>query len=55
MDAIKLKLSETGVSLDNVEKFDDLCNEIPDFFENVDTSYLLERFARDHLKLCGKG
>ena len=50
MDSIKLKLSEYGVDQDCVEDIDKLCDSIPDFFEKIDTSYMLEKFAIDHLK-----
>lgn len=45
--AVKRKLTQSNIKLEDVEGLDDVL--VPDFYENIHTPHLLEKFARDNL------
>ena len=50
LSRMKEVLSNAGIDVDNVPGLSDILDDsAPDYFHGVDTSYLLEEFARKHM------
>ena len=48
---VKDSLGEAGLSMSDVSGLEEAFVEVPDIFEGLHTSYLQEKYFRDHLNL----